>query len=590
MSIRDRTLLIISLVMIALVAAIYGVSSRILLTAFDSIEQSNAEQDVERALRALENEFRRLDSVARDWASRDDAYDFLGESNPDFVNANLKTTTLLNLNVNQFLYINPQGRIAAGFAADLENGSTGEIAKELIYQLGLQSPLVNLAATESAAQGFMPTQRGLLMLAARPVLTGENQGPSRGSLIVGLYLNAAELQRLQEQTRLTLEYFLLDDPNLPEDVVQARQALTSPPGIAVRPLDNASIAGYAPLPDVNGNPVALLRVVMPRPVHTQANASAWLLIVALIISGVIFTALILLLLERSVLAPLGRLNAAVAQIRVDEAEGKLPAYGGKEISGLSLAINNLLERIRRDRKLEMRLVQLRTAAEISRLISAELELNSLMQQVVNLVEARFNFYYVGIFLVDEKRQEALLQAGSGEAGQAMLAAGHHLALDNTSMIGWCIGHKQPRIALDVGKDAVRFNNPHLPLTRSEMALPLTAGDKTIGAMTIQSTVENAFDQNDIAVLLGIADGLAIAIENAHLFRQAQESLEEVRRLHQKYLAQSWAEVSQSAETFVSAQGVDGESDACREFPITLREQTIGRLQVHSPDGVLSEAD
>ncbi|HID62550.1 MAG TPA: GAF domain-containing protein, partial [Anaerolineae bacterium] len=166
-------------------------------------------------------------------------------------------------------------------------------------------------------------------------------------------------------------------------------------------------------------------------------------------------------------------------------------------------------------------LQLTTAAEVSRAASSILDLAELLPEVVNLIRDRFNFYYVGLFLLDASGEYAVLRAGTGEAGRQMLEMGHKLEVGGTSMIGWCTAHSKARIALDVGKEAVRFDNPLLPETRSEMALPLISRGRVIGAMTIQSDKPAAFSEEDIAALQTMADQLANAIENARLFEEEQ---------------------------------------------------------------------
>jgi signal transduction histidine kinase/CheY-like chemotaxis protein len=162
-------------------------------------------------------------------------------------------------------------------------------------------------------------------------------------------------------------------------------------------------------------------------------------------------------------------------------------------------------------------VQLTTAAEVSRAASSMLEPAKLLPEVVELIRDRFGFYYVGLFLMDEGGEYAVLRAGTGEAGRQMLGMGHKLEMGGTSMIGWCTAQGKALIALDVGKEAVRFDNPLLPETRSEMALPLVSRGRVIGAMTIQSTKPAAFSEEDITTLQTMADQVANAIENAHLF-------------------------------------------------------------------------
>jgi PAS domain S-box-containing protein len=196
--------------------------------------------------------------------------------------------------------------------------------------------------------------------------------------------------------------------------------------------------------------------------------------------------------------------------------------------------------------LERRSTQLQTAAEVSHAIASILDPDRLLQQVVDLVQERLALYYAGLFLTDqigewagEPGKWAVLRAGTGEAGQQMLAEGHKLEIGGTSMVGWCIANNQARIALDVGEEAVRFVNPLLPKTRSEMALPLICRGQIIGAMTVQSVQEAAFSDEDIAVLQTMADQVAVAIENARLLTRTQSALEEVRSVHQHYLRQEW---------------------------------------------------
>lgn len=203
----------------------------------------------------------------------------------------------------------------------------------------------------------------------------------------------------------------------------------------------------------------------------------------------------------------------------DQAGNTLYYQGTVEDISLSKEVEAERERLLAD--LMHRETQLLTAAEVSMWASTILDPEELINQAVHLIQEGFNAYYVGLFLVDESGERARLHAGTGEAGQKMLAAGHSLDVGGRSMIGQCIGHGRARIALDVGAEAVRFNNPLLPETRSEIALPLNNRGKTIGALTVQSSQEAAFSSNDITALQAMADQLAIAIANAGLYDEVQ---------------------------------------------------------------------
>ncbi len=207
--------------------------------------------------------------------------------------------------------------------------------------------------------------------------------------------------------------------------------------------------------------------------------------------------------------------------------------------------------------------RLQTAAEVSRAASSILDVNELINTSVNLIRDQFNFYYVGLFMVDEAREWAVLRAGTGEAGRIQLEKKHKLEIGGESMIGWCVQNRQARIALDVGQEAVRFQNPYLPDTHSEMALPLIYHNEVIGALTVQSTETSAFSSEDITLLQTMADQLANAIENAILFERTQKALAETENLYritQEMLsARDEETVYQLAMEAISQSGVDSAS-------------------------------
>jgi len=213
-------------------------------------------------------------------------------------------------------------------------------------------------------------------------------------------------------------------------------------------------------------------------------------------------------------------------------------------------------------KAAYRVVQMETAAEVAQAASSLIDLDDLLKSAVNLIRDHFDLYYVGAFLVDEANEWAELQAGTGKAGRIQLKKKHRLKIGEESMIGWSIYHRQPRIALDVGQDAVHFQNPDLSDTRSEMALPLIQRGNPIGALTVQSVEPAAFSREDIIVLQTMANQLANAIENARLFTQAQQEIEERKQTelvnqqllaeaqHRSDLLQTAAEVSRAASSIL----------------------------------------
>jgi len=214
-----------------------------------------------------------------------------------------------------------------------------------------------------------------------------------------------------------------------------------------------------------------------------------------------------------------------------------------------------------------RVVQMETAAEVSRAASSLLDLTELLNSSVALIRDRFDLYYVGAFLIDGNREWAVLRAGTGEAGRIQIKNKHRLKIGSESMIGWCIQNRQPRIALDVGKEAVHFQNPHLPDTRSEMALPLIHRNRAIGALTVQSTEQAAFSREDIIFLQTMADQMANAIENARLYEQAQQELEERKRIDKELRTseKKYRELVQSANSIIFRMDTQGRVTFFNEF-------------------------
>jgi signal transduction histidine kinase len=197
--------------------------------------------------------------------------------------------------------------------------------------------------------------------------------------------------------------------------------------------------------------------------------------------------------------------------------------------------------------MERRAVQLQASAEVARAIASVRDLDELLPQVTQLISARFGWYHVGIFLLDEAGKYAVLQAANSSGGERMLARGHRLRVGATGIVGHVADTGEARVALDVGKDAVFFDNPDLPETRSEMALPLSVGGQIIGALDVQSREAAAYDEDDVAVLRLLADQVAIAIDNARLFRRTQEALVEVETVHRRYIQREWARTTSGRE-------------------------------------------
>lgn len=283
------------------------------------------------------------------------------------------------------------------------------------------------------------------------------------------------------------------------------------------------------------------------------------------------------------------------------------AASNQELAGLR---DDLEVRIReRTASLEKRASQLQTVSTIARNIATIKDLDLLLPNIARLVSEQFGFYHTGIFLLDDAGEYAILKAANSEGGRRMLDRGHRLPLGSSSIVGYAASLGNPRIALDVGADSVYFDNPDLPDTRSEMALPLRAGGHVIGVLDVQSTETHAFVQEDIIVLSTLADQIAVAIENVRLYSEAQRALAEAESAFEQYVKQEWSSFAQQVkhtgylfdgkqviplDNRIKSERIQPEirtgqlalekTASTITLPIKLRGQIIGVLDVRSMGG------
>ena len=268
--------------------------------------------------------------------------------------------------------------------------------------------------------------------------------------------------------------------------------------------------------------------------------------------------------RRFTFRPLNRMIADIQHIAQTKSSAEFspvtPLLQHDEIGDLSRAMaqmtnwlrqsyDTLEERIdERTKGFERRTLQLQVAAEVARDIASTSNLEELLTQAVDLIRDRFGFYHAGVFLSDERHEFEVLLAATGEAGRELLARQHKLRIGETGLVGNAAFSGEPRIALDVGLDAVHFKNPLLPDTRSEVALPIKIGNRVIGVLDVQSKEPAVFDQDSVATLQIIADQLATAIQNARLLQETQESLSELERTYGRADYTAWDRLLQSLST------------------------------------------
>jgi GAF domain-containing protein len=255
-----------------------------------------------------------------------------------------------------------------------------------------------------------------------------------------------------------------------------------------------------------------------------------------------------------------------------------------------------------------RAAQLVAISEVSRAITQLQNINELLPAIVELISQRFGYYHVGIFLLDESRKNVTLRATNSEAGKRMLERGHRVEVGQNSIVGYVAAQGESRISLDLGTDPVQNDNPDLPATRSEMALPLLAGgQQVIGVLDLQSDLPTAFRPQDVRIMSTLADQVAIAIENVRLYSETQQALADSQTAYRLSLKQEWAKIARESERVgyqFTAEGIVPLAEALNSLevesaletgetveaagdmpaiavPVKLREETIGVLNIRA---------
>jgi GAF domain-containing protein len=253
--------------------------------------------------------------------------------------------------------------------------------------------------------------------------------------------------------------------------------------------------------------------------------------------------------------------------------------------------------------------QFEAVSQVIRATSSIQDLDTLLPQITKVISEQFNIYHTGIFLLDDSREFAVLRAANSEGGKKMLERKHKLGVGQTGIVGFVTATGQPRIALNTGADFVFFNNPDLPNTRSEIALPLRYAGLTMGALDVQSDEANAFNQDDIEILITLADQVAIAIKNTLALEEARNTAAKFQSSSDDKTYEAW-KVMQSKSSGLGFQLIesnikplnapladkhiqqalaqnktilsnDEDTDSSLAVPIRLRGQVVGVINLRT---------
>ncbi len=306
-------------------------------------------------------------------------------------------------------------------------------------------------------------------------------------------------------------------------------------------------------------------------------------VIVLVIASLVIT---LMLITQRLLQPIQTLTETAQDFAQGDWNQRVPVNRNDELGMLSYSFNQLADEIsslyrsmemqvrERTRELETRSSQFEATSAVAREAAAIRDVETLLNNTTDLISQHFGFYHAGIFLLDQQQRYAILQATNSEGGKRMLAEGHKLGVGRTGVVGRVAQTGLPRIALDVGADQFYFDNPDLPETRSEIALPLKVGGRVIGVLDVQSKQPEAFSESDTEVLQVMADQIALAIENARHIEETQQTVEELRSLYSEYTTLDW-------QRYLSPQAKAYHYDQVRITPIPRQEIDLDAIGQHN---------
>jgi signal transduction histidine kinase len=341
-TLRWKTVLIVTVTLVSLLAIIYLALRIFLLSSFIRLEQQTIQTDLERVGNAIADDLMELDILNASYAVWDDTYAFVVDQNPTYIEKNTYDQFLIDSRLNLFLIVDTSGQIVFGKAFDLDTQREVRLPDRFLGMTNHDVLLANPTATNSIT-GVMLLANAPMLIASHAIVTSEGAGPIQGTLLMGRYLDARQLARLAKQTHITIAIDHFDSPNLPAAVAAARADMVNGGHAFILPLSSHTIAGYASLADLDATANLLLRIETPRNIYAQGEIGIQSFLVALGIAGLLFSGMTLALLDRYILARLARLQQAVQHIgRHSDLSKRITLGGADELAQLTDSINGML--------------------------------------------------------------------------------------------------------------------------------------------------------------------------------------------------------------------------------------------------------
>ncbi len=342
MKLREKTLILLGITITCSIIVMYMASNVILVGGFQTLEEQNTLQNIQLTTNTLSSEISDLNETINDWAVWDDTYTFIQNHNYKYVQSNLVNSTFTGLKLNLILFIDNSGNIVYGKGFDLQTKEEKPISKS-IKEYTSKNSILN---SKDGVNGIIMLPEGPMIIVSHPILTSNGNGPSKGTLIFGRYLNNVEIQHISNETLSSLTLVNYNDSNMPADFQNARGSMSQNSPFFTRPINDSYIAGYALINDINGKPAFILKTEKSRGFYKEYQNIISYFILYLLIMGCVLAVTILVYLDRSILSRLSKFSRDIINIgKKGNLSVRIPAGGEDELSSLAKSINGMLSRI-----------------------------------------------------------------------------------------------------------------------------------------------------------------------------------------------------------------------------------------------------
>ena len=293
--------------------------------------------------------------------------------------------------------------------------------------------------------------------------------------------------------------------------------------------------------------------------------------------------------SRAITDPINELIATFDKIEQGDLSQRARVSATDELGIVTMQFNRMLARLESlqttlEQQVQERTKQLKASNDVARVAASSLDPDELLVRVIDLFPEQFGYYYAAVYLLDPSAKWAELKHATGEAGRVLKQNHHRLEVAGKSMIGSAIRERTARIAQSTAEEKQRFENPLLPYTRSEIALPLMVGNRVIGALNVQSTRESDFGPEVIDTMRNMASQVTVALENARLFQEAQLVIKEMQAVQQQYLLEGWKAFTAENREMEYAVGDETlENNRTVDVPISLRDQVLGQITLEGKE-------